>query len=92
MTIPFGARVRVTQTLARVHNSRKAFWLSSEIKPRMGLCIGYRTIFNGDRWWEDEEVGYVFNPTEHFRVMLVVFDAHTNPVYVPLNTVEEIQI
>lgn len=90
--IGFGAKVQVSQVYKRRRRYKSrhletAYWEACNVARRTGLCIGYRTLYNGDRYWEDD-VGYVFNPTEHFRAMLVVFDANTNPVYVPLDTTE----
>lgn len=56
-------------------------------KPRAGLFLGYRTLQNGTRTYEDE-VGYIFEPSEYIKAALVVFSEHTNPVYVPLDCME----
>ena len=48
-----------------------------------GIYLGERTLANG---WNDydPEYGYLFNPTEHFKVLLVSPSARLNPVYAPI--------
>lgn len=61
-------------------------WERKEITPRLAIYLGKRTLWNGTRTWEDE-VGNVFEPEEHIKALLVCFSAHTNPVYVPVDSV-----
>ena len=49
--------------------------------PRDALYIGYRTKFDGETEWIDEE-GEVFTPTEHHELWLVVEDERRNPYFV----------
>lgn len=47
-----------------------------------GIYIGYRTIFDGYIWWENDEVGNVFAPSDHHEVWLVVINPRHNPIRV----------
>jgi hypothetical protein len=47
-----------------------------------GLYIGYRTVFDGRSWWEDEEVGMVFVQERYMEAWLIVPNERRNPVYV----------
>ena len=57
-------------------------WEAVPIKPRTGIYLGKRTLWNGTRTWEDE-VGNVFEPEEHIQALLVCFSTNENPVYIP---------
>lgn len=51
-------------------------------KDREGILIGWRTVSDG---WRDHigyEEGYAWVPVVHYRVALVVFSDHENPVRV----------
>lgn len=49
-------------------------------KPFRAMFIGYRTVYNGHREWEDE-VGYIFTPHSHQEAWLFVRDARQKPEY-----------
>lgn len=89
----FGDRVKVTATLVRRQQYVKAgvtrkFWKSETLPaPRTGLLIGWRTISDGERMYEDE-VGYVYEPQERQRAALVVFNERARPVLVPIDALE----
>jgi hypothetical protein len=53
------------------------------IKPRQGIYLGKRTLWNGTRIFE-HEVGNIFEPEHHLRAMVVCFSEHENPVYAPI--------
>lgn len=48
--------------------------------PFRAMYIGYRTVYDGYREWEDE-VGYIFTPHAHREVWLFVRDARQNPIH-----------
>ena len=78
------------RTEVRSRQNDRKYWDTKTIEPREGVYIGMRTLANGERWWEDE-VGYVFEPKEHFRAALVVFSERENPVLIPLDALQEAQ-
>lgn len=45
------------------------------------LVIGKRTLWNGEKWWE-EEAGYQFNPKEKVSAYLVAEKMSRKPYYV----------
>lgn len=51
--------------------------------PKEGLVIGYRTLSNGYTDFEDG-VGTIFEQTESFKAMLVVFSMFKKPILVPI--------
>jgi hypothetical protein len=57
-------------------------WIYWPIKPRKGIFLGSRTLWNGTRSWEGE-VGNIFEPEEHIKAALVCLSTWENPVYVP---------
>lgn len=58
-------------------------WETWPIKERQAIFLGWRTLVDGVREWEDE-VGGIFIPERHFRAALVCFSTRENPVYVPI--------
>lgn len=77
-------RTPVYHPTARYFQHRTRIWTA---KPRSMLqrsrpmmYIGYRTIFDGKTWWEKEEVGVVFEQTDHHEVWLFVENERRNPV------------
>lgn len=84
-----GDKVICTAKFVRVTRVRRGYsadkvWEAWPTPPRTGTYIGYRTLANGRREFE-EEVGYIFEPKEHFRAALVVFSERTKPVLVPVD-------
>lgn len=64
-------------------NTRWKVWARWEFNaPREGLYIGYRTLQDGETWWEGEEVGTVFKRHRNLTAWLVVLDERQNPVLV----------
>lgn len=61
-------------------NATQKFWESAPTAPRLGIFIGWRTIADGVRHWEDS---YTFTPSSYIRAALVVFSTRTKPVLVP---------
>lgn len=89
----FGTRVRVKAVLKRrelrssVHGTRK-FWQSRTLeKPRSGLYIGYRTLYDGEVKIGDYEMPE-FHPESHGQAALVVFSERERPVFVPFDALE----
>lgn len=86
-----GQAVTFSATLQRKiergrHADRLA-WHAQQHEPRAGIYLGTRTLSDGTRLWESEEVGYIFSPTAYHTVVLVAYSLTRNPVYVPLNAV-----
>jgi hypothetical protein len=50
--------------------------------PKRMMYIGYRTIFDGNSIWVDEEVGSVFQITAHKEAWIFVENARSKPVRV----------
>ena len=70
----------------------KAYWVPVIWKtPKKGLFIGHRLLSNGEIEHGSYDDGAIYHPKEHFKVGLVVFDERKNPVYVPLDMLEEIK-
>lgn len=65
------------------HVTRKE-WFIWPIKPRDAIFLGWRTLSNGVREWENE-VGAIYTPDKdgYIKAALVCFSPHENPVYVP---------
>lgn len=93
-----GQRVCYTQKYVRLterklHESGRFTEVHKTWKPvpegGTGIFLGMRTLSNGTRDWESDEVGYIFNPKEHFKVALISPSPDRNPIYVPLEDVKE---
>ena len=87
----FGQKVCITHFLhRRSHNKvREGYgtvWYKSWKKvpylmQQRGICIGYRTLANGqNEFYSDEPIS--FTPEEYFKAYLVVTDPRKKPVYV----------
>jgi hypothetical protein len=68
------------------HVTRKE-WIIWPIKPRGAIFLGWRTLSNGVREWEDE-VGAIFIPDKdgYLKAAMVCFSTRENPVYVPVES------
>jgi hypothetical protein len=90
-----GARVLVTATLCRAVERRKhhktlltqswKVWQTIAMDEKPGVFLGWRTLRNGVREWEGDEVGYVFFQRETVAAALVSLSRTLAPVYVPLD-------
>jgi len=100
----FGQKVKVLAKMVRYrnHENRKnsygrefsvkaKYWVKREITKVNGIFLGYRTLYNG---YVDEIIdeGLIFISESHFQVALVACSPNKNPVYVPLDSIEEIEI
>jgi hypothetical protein len=73
-------------------NTRWKAWARWEFNtPREGLYIGYRTLQDGETWWEGEEIGMVFKPHRDLDAWLVVLNERQNPVLVFPEDVELVE-
>lgn len=66
----------------------RKYWERVEIEPQRGLYIGHRTLHDGTRTWENEEVGYSFSPDGTHKIALVVFAPQLTPRRVLLEDFE----
>ena len=66
------------------------FWECQVIPGREGIYIGKRTLSNGIRVWEGAMEEFSYSPSIYFGVALVVFSPRENPVYVPLDCLQEL--
>jgi len=78
----FGEHITVTQKYVRYRSGPKKYWALETIPETSCLLIGVRTLQDGLRHWNYEE-GYSFQPTKHFRAILVVESPKKNPFYTP---------
>lgn len=85
-----GDRVTFTARLVRENHGRNASWDRLECKPTTGFLIGYRTLTNGRRNY-DENYGITYEPTEYINVALVAFSLPMNrsPAYVGLDDIRK---
>lgn len=93
--IKLGDKVNVTATLqrrsrylGRYQGTEKRWETKVLPNPRSGIYIGYRTLQNGKTVFEGSEEGYHFEPSEHFRAVLVVFSERERPVLVPMEALD----
>jgi len=84
-----GDRVIFTARLHRVRarGTSRVTWQRIATNTRDGIYIGTRTLWDGNRSFEDE-VGYIFEPISHFEAALVVFAERQKPIFVPLDAIE----
>lgn len=87
-----GRKVAVTQRfMRRVYDRRRYFqrkaWIVTPIKRRVGWIVGFRTIYDGYRDFEDEW-GYYWQPLDHHDAVQVAFWPTHNPIYVPWDGIE----
>ena len=67
-------------------------WIENKVPETEGIYLGTRTLQNGVRYWEGDDMDggyYIFEARERFQVALVCSPGK-NPRYVPLTAVEEI--
>lgn len=86
----FGSRVEFTSRYYREIEYQDGGHIKSwerSKKGGSGLFIGTRTLQNGDCYWTGDD--YVFTPEEFFEAALVVPGPRLNPVYVPLDAIQE---
>jgi hypothetical protein len=81
-----GQRVHFTHPMHRAFRDRgtpdvmKA-WIPDESAPeREGIIVGRRKLANGKRYWEGEEVGYIFIAAEHVTAYLIAYTMHNKPI------------
>ena len=55
-------------------------WSSKAPQPAEGIVVGVRTYSDGTVTWGYEGEQTTYRPTCYFRVVLVAFDIHHNPV------------
>lgn len=69
------------------YHTRKE-WYIWPIKERQAIFLGWRTLSNGVREWEDE-VGAIYQPDKdgYIKAALVCFSTRENPVYVPIGSI-----
>ncbi|MFA5380260.1 MAG: hypothetical protein WC455_31145 [Dehalococcoidia bacterium] len=97
----FGSSVEASALYKRIHRvtekqgsgyliktSRK-IW---ERKPAKisGIYIGYRTLCDGKREWEDE-AGYIFFPELYFPAALIAEGPRKRPVLVPVDSIRVLE-
>jgi hypothetical protein len=63
------------------YKDMKTVWSRLEGVPVDGIYIGYRTVYDGRREYDDEYGAY-FEPTSHQEVWLIVEDPRRKPVFV----------
>ena len=83
-----GACVVFTARLVRENHGRNVSWDRLECKPTTGFLIGYRTLTNGRRNY-DENYGITYEPTEYIAVVLVAFSLNRSPAYVGLDDIRK---
>lgn len=94
--IVFGSKVVVTHTYYRIESGGgpngvpKRWHRRSLSKPRQGIYIGSRTLSDGNVRYDEYGIGE-FYAEKYYQAGLVVFNARENPVYVPLDAIEEMQ-
>ncbi len=71
----------------------KDFWFKKwdirEIKPILCLCIGFRTIYEGEiEEGYDPDSPRIFTPKKSIKVTLVVSSPREKPFYVPIREKE----
>lgn len=84
LTITQVYRRRERRRPGRYQDQVVKVWELWPITPRQAIFLGWRTLCNGTREWEDE-VGAIFTPDKdgYFKAALVCFSTRENPVYVP---------
>lgn len=88
-TFPFGSTVTCTAIYLRRRQGNTYRWESAPTAPRLGIYIGWRTLFDGQLKWDGFEDDIpVFHQSSHIRAALVVFSARTKPVLVPMSEVK----
>lgn len=82
----------IRRTGTYIPNGRdKAFWVPVVWKaPRPGIFIGWRWLSNGEIEAGSYDEGPVYHSKERFKVALVIFNERQNPLYVPLDKLEDI--
>lgn len=102
--IEHGARVVVTARLLRQSENRKRemlpvkwerwkVWTAIPMKATGGIFLGWRTLREGTRHYEGEEVGWVFTPKgEPITAALVSLSPLLNPVYVPADELADVSV
>lgn len=93
----FGAWVDFNRTLVRrrVKDSQTGHWDRKEWRRsfattlRRGIYIGWRTLANGYRSWEDG-IGWSFSPTDHLEAALVAYNPRRKPALVPFGALTEV--
>ncbi len=86
-----GQAITFSATLHRkIERGRQAdrlAWHAQRHAPRDGIYLGTRTLSDGTRLWESDEVGYIFSPNAYHTAALVAFSLTRNPVYVPMDAI-----
>lgn len=102
-TITFGDRVNITHKYVKGNEQRQEIvgvlpkgeirtnkwriWRRKEFKAKGCIFLGYRTIQEGVRHYEND-FGYYFEQKGSFKVALVCPGYMLNPIYVPVYAME----
>lgn len=78
---------RGTQHAEAWHLPSKRLWVRVEGGQRAGVFVGWRTLSNGERDYE-EESGYWYAGTEFFPAALVAYHPRRALVLVPFDALE----
>ena len=62
-------------------NVRNKVWEEVKTNQKVVMVVGERTLRNGTSFWQ-EECGYVFEPKEYFKAILVVENLDRKPFYI----------
>lgn len=86
-----GESIVFNRKLVRItYRNGEKEWDTIDIKERRGIFLGYRTLSNGYREYDSEEVGYVYYPREYIKAALVAFSVRMNPIYVPADCIRSV--
>lgn len=88
-----GDKMRFSATLHRVivrgeQGNDRCQWKRLECTPQSGILVGVRTISDGERWWENDEIGYVYEPKSYRKAAIVAFALNRKPAWVPMDALE----
>lgn len=85
----FGKYITTQHVMQREHAGvYRKVWREQSIRKTVCLVIGERTIFNGTIDYSEDEGNTWFIQTKSIRVLIVVINERTNPVYIPYNEVQ----
>jgi len=91
--LKLGLKVIFDAEYIRIETSKKIpfkEWTKVYIKPKIGIIIGVRTIYDGNIW-RDYEEGITFERTNHKQCALVVENLYRNSVRVPIECIIKIK-
>jgi hypothetical protein len=89
-----GQRIKVFSKYKRVHKYDSGhvgirIWKETPINTD-GIIIGFRTLSNGTVTYNEE--GAYFNPSDHFRAILVVSNVNNKPYFVPYEAIYQLNV